>query len=77
MKVEVWYEFLKDFPFERALNNLRHHVDYMKYPPTIAEIKMLPKPEEQLVPRIQYYKVDENDEIMQDLRRLNERYADD
>jgi hypothetical protein len=41
VKIAIWYDMLKDFPFEVAQTNLRKHIDTREFVPTIAELKSL------------------------------------
>lgn len=34
IKAEIWLDLLKDFPFETAQENLRHHIKSSQYVPT-------------------------------------------
>ena len=34
IKVEIWFDLLKDFPFEKAQENLRDHIKSSQYVPT-------------------------------------------
>ncbi|MDF2651407.1 MAG: hypothetical protein K0Q73_7212 [Paenibacillus sp.] len=40
-KVTIWYDFLKDYPFEHAQENLKNHINQSAFQPTIADIKKL------------------------------------
>lgn len=37
--MQLWYEELKDLPYEVAVVSLRRHVNTNRFPPTIAEIR--------------------------------------
>ena len=37
--IQLWYEELKDLPYEDTVNGLRRHVNTSKWCPTIAELK--------------------------------------
>lgn len=45
-KVAIWTDLLQDFPFGEAQQNLRRHIDKSEFPPTIADIKRRPDPEQ-------------------------------
>lgn len=76
IKVAVWQEMLNDIPFKLALDNLRYHIQNQKFQPTIAEIRLgimeiMRKKEQEQLGAIQYYELDENDEILQKLRKVS------
>ena len=39
--VDVWYDFLKDYPFETAREGLKKHIEESAFQPTISDIKKL------------------------------------
>lgn len=47
---DVWYEMLKDLPYEQVSRALKRHMQSNRFPPTIADLRMQPEEGEAVYP---------------------------
>lgn len=55
-RIELWMEHLEKLDYSTTLQKLNKHISESKYPPTIAEINVEPKPKNEYLERIKQMK---------------------